>query len=111
MGLYLYFNLGGGHFSEGLKIAGPEALPYSMIAADLNKDGKPEIIVGYVNAPGAVYFNDGSGRKYERVQFGDNRGAIYGLAVADLDGDAFPDIVPARSDAPSFVVFSKPGRK
>ncbi|MGD0044546.1 MAG: hypothetical protein ABSE84_29775 [Isosphaeraceae bacterium] len=24
------------------KIAGPDALPYSMLAADLNKDGKPE---------------------------------------------------------------------
>ena len=78
-----------------------------MLAADLNRDGKPEIIVGYVEAPGAVYFNDGSGRKYQRVTFGDNKGAIYGLAAADLDGDGFPDLVAARSDAPSLLLFSR----
>jgi hypothetical protein len=82
-----------------------------MIAADLNRDGKPEIIVGYVEAPGAIYFNDGTGRKYTRVPFGDNQGAIYGLAVADLDGDGFPDIVAARSDAPSLIFFSRPVKK
>jgi hypothetical protein len=81
-----------------------------MVAADLNRDGKPEIIVGYVQAPGAIYFNDGTGRKYSRVTFGDNKGAIYGLAAADLDGDGYPDIVAARSDAPSLVLFNKPGR-
>jgi hypothetical protein len=64
-----------------------------MLAADLNKRGKPDIIVGYVNAPGAIYFNHGTGRKYSRVPFGDDKGAIYGLAAGDLDGDGFPDIV------------------
>ena len=78
-----------------------------MLAADLNKDGHPEIIVGYVKAPGAVYFNEGSGRSYSRTPFGDSQGAIYGLAVADLDGDGFTDIVAARSDAPSLVLFSR----
>jgi FG-GAP-like repeat len=81
-----------------------------MLAADLNKDGKPEIIVGYVNAPGAIYFNDGTGRKYNRVTFGDGKGAIYGLAAGDLDGDGYPDIVAARSDAPSIVFFNRPVR-
>jgi hypothetical protein len=103
VGLYIYF-----HGGESLKIADRDALPYSMLAADLNKDGKPDIIVGYVNAPGAIYFNDSSGRKYTRVPFGDKKGAIYGIAVADLDGDGWPDIVAARSDAPSMIFFSKP---
>ena len=82
-----------------------------MLAADLNKDGHPDIIVGYVNAPGAIYFNDGTGKKYTRVPFGDKKGATYGIAVGDLDGDGWPDIVAARSDAPSLIFFSKPGQK
>lgn len=102
------FNTGHGNFGPGVKIAGREALPYSMLATDLDKDGKPEIIVGYVNAPGAIYFNEGTGRKYKRVTFGDNKGAIYGLAAGDLDGDGYPHIVAARSDAVSLVFFSRP---
>jgi hypothetical protein len=99
LGLYVY------NFEPGLEIAGREALPYSMLAADLNRDGKPEIILGYVQAPGAVYFNDGTGHKYQRVTFGDSKGAIYGLAADDLDGDGYPDIVAARSGAPSLLLF------
>ncbi|MGO9256799.1 MAG: FG-GAP repeat domain-containing protein [Bryobacteraceae bacterium] len=125
-GLYVYWNAGKSGsgtpgsgtpgsgmpgFGASTKIAGPDALPYSMLAADLNKDGKPEIIVGYVGAPGAVYFNDGSGRHYTRVPFGDSKGAIYGIAAADLDGDGYPDLVAARSDAPSLILFSRPGGK
>jgi hypothetical protein len=79
-----------------------------MLAADLNLDGKPDMIVGYVQAPGAIYFNDGSGRKFTRVPFGDKKGATYGLAAADMDGDGFPDILAARSDAPSLIFFSRP---
>ena len=45
-----------------------------MIAADLNRDHRPEIVVGYVNAPGIVYFNTGTGKKYQPVPFGDGRG-------------------------------------
>ena len=102
-GLYIYFATG-----QSLKIAGSDALPYSMLAADINQDGKPDMIVGYVNAPAAIYFNDGTGKKFNRVQFGNDKGAIYGIAVADLDGDGHPDIVAARSDAPSMIFFSRP---
>lgn len=109
LGLYVYFKPAAGGGGD-LKIAGREALPYSMLAADLNRDGKPEIVVGYVNAPGAVYFNGGTGRKYQRVPFGDSKGAIYGIAAADLDGDGYPDLVAARSDAPSLILFNKPGK-
>jgi len=62
---------------SGIQFQTPKALPYSMIAVDLNRDHRPEIIVGYVDAPGAVYFNDGTGKKYQRVPFGDGKGSIY----------------------------------
>jgi hypothetical protein len=113
-GCFVYLSDGKGGFSSGIEFqarAKGVPLPYSMIAADLNRDGRPEIIVGYVDAPGVVYFNDGTGKKYEPVPFGDGEGAIYGMAVGDLDGDGWPDVVVARSDAPCFVMLNRPARQ
>jgi len=78
-----------------------------MIATDLNRDGRPDILVGYVEAPGVAYFNNGTGQSYRPERFGDGSGAIYGMAAADLNGDGWPDVVVARSDAPSFVMFNR----
>ena len=82
-------------------------MPYSMISVDLNGDGRPDLIVGYVNAPGVIYYNDGTGRNFDARPFGDGKGAIYGMASDDLDGDGRLDLVAARSDAPSFVLFNR----
>jgi len=73
-----------------------------MIAADLNGDGRPDLIVGYVNAPGVIYVSDGTGRNFVAHPFSDGKGAIYGMAAGDLNGDGRVDLVAARSDAPSF---------
>jgi hypothetical protein len=111
LGCFVYLNDGKGNFGGGIRFDAPKAVPYSMIAADLNRDGRSEIIVGYVEAPGVVYFNDGTGKQYHPVPFGDGKGAIYGMAAADLDGDGWPDVAVARSDAPCFVMFNRPPKK
>src|SRR5262249_14776964 len=66
---------------SGIQFQKAEAVPYSMIAADLNHDHRPEIIVGYVDGPGVIYFNDGTGKKYQPTPFGDGKGSIYGMAA------------------------------
>ena len=109
-GCFAYLNDGKGNFGSGIRFDTPKAVPYSMLAADLNRDGWPEIIVGYVEAPGVVYFNDGTGKKFQPVPFGDGKGTIYGMAAADLNGDGWPDVVAARSDAPSFILFNTSSR-
>lgn len=77
---------------------------------DVNGDGLPDIIVGYVELPGSVYFNTGQGRTFHEVPWNDGKGTMYGLAFADFDGDGWPDIVAARSDAPNGIWFNtRPG--
>jgi hypothetical protein len=117
LGCFVYFNDGKGNFGSGIQFQKPDALelagkdeermPYSMTSADLNGDGRPDLIVGYVNAPGVIYYNDGTGRNFDAHPFGDGKGAIYGMASGDLDGDGRLDLVAARSDAPSFILFNR----
>ena len=38
-----HFNDGKGRFGPGAKFQDPQAVPYSMIAADLNRDRRPDI--------------------------------------------------------------------
>jgi hypothetical protein len=93
-------------------LAGRGQVPYSVAIADMNRDGKPDIIVGNVEAVGSVFFNDGTGTNFLEIPWGDGKGAVYGLAIGDLDGDGWPDIAAARSDAPNAVWFStKAGTK
>jgi hypothetical protein len=81
-------------------------MPYSLAVADLNRDGRPDIVVGYVELPGSVYFNGGQGRSFREVSWNDGKGVVYGMAFGDLDRDGWPDIVAARSDAPNGIWFN-----
>jgi hypothetical protein len=107
---FIIFNRGGRHFGEPVRLPGPERTPYCLAIADLNRDKRPDVIVGYVELPGSVYFNTGQGRTFHEVPWNDGKGTVYGLAFADFDGDGWPDIVAARSDAPNGIWFNtKPG--
>lgn len=108
---FILFNRGGRQFAKPVRLPGPERPPYCLAIADLNRDKRPDVIVGYVEQPGSVYFNTGHGTFHE-VPWNDGKGTVYGLAFADFDGDGWPDIVAARSDAPNGIWFSsKPSEK
>lgn len=116
-GCFVYLNDGKGNFGAGVQFQPPDArelagdeeqhMPYSMMAADLNGDGRPDLVVGYVDAPGMIFYNDGTGKKYEPQPFGDGKGTIYGMASGDLSGHGRVDLVAARSDAPSFLLINR----
>ncbi len=73
----------------------------------MNCDGKLDVVVGNVEAPGSVFFTAGPGR-FTEVPWGDGQGAVDGLALGDLGGDGWPDIAAARSEAPNAIWYNGP---
>ncbi|MDH3206651.1 MAG: VCBS repeat-containing protein [Gemmatimonadota bacterium] len=83
------------------------ARPYALMVADVDTDGRTDVVIGYVNARPAVFFNDAPGT-FTVVPFGDAEGSAYGFDVADVDGDGFLDIAMARSGATNMLYFGAP---
>jgi hypothetical protein len=107
---FIIFNRVRRQFAEPVRLPGPERPRYCLAIADVNRDKRPDIIVGYVELPRSIYFNIGHGRTFHEVPWNDGKGTVYGVAFADFDGDGSPDIVAARSDAPNGIWFdTKPG--
>ena len=93
---------------EAPKRLGSEGIaPYAVALADVNEDGRTDVIVGHVNARPVVFFS-GYGRTFAPVEFGDDQGKAYGFAVGDVDEDGFNDIAMARSGAPNVLYFGRP---
>jgi hypothetical protein len=109
-GVSLYFGQKDGGFAAALSVEDRSIVPYALAAADLNRDGFMDVIVGHVEAPSTIYFNDGSGRRFTASRFGDNKGTVYGFAIGDLNEDGLLDIGVARSEAPNVVYFGDPPR-
>lgn len=99
----------------GMTFSAPEPLgargttPYAVKVADLDRNGRMDVIVGFVESRPIVYFNDAPG-KFSAVPFGDAQGTAYGFAVGDLDEDGFLDIAMARSDARNMLYFGAPAK-
>ncbi|HYZ87562.1 MAG TPA: VCBS repeat-containing protein [Bryobacteraceae bacterium] len=73
-GVFVMFNRGGRQFSDPLPLPGPKRAPYALAVADLNRDGRPDIVVGWVEKPGSVYYNLGNGREYHEFVWNDRQG-------------------------------------
>jgi hypothetical protein len=100
------FNRGGRQFGDPVQLPGASRTPYALAVADLNRDKRPDIVVGYVESAGSIYFNTGKSRTFHEVPWNDGSGTVYAMAFADFDRDGWPDIVAARSDAPNGIWFS-----
>ncbi|TVS21217.1 MAG: VCBS repeat-containing protein, partial [Planctomycetaceae bacterium] len=79
--------------------------PVSVTAADLNGDGKPEILTTDFSAGQVSVLTgggDGTFHTHETYQVGAHPHA---LAVADLNGDGIPDLVTANRSGNNVSVF------
>ncbi|MDA1081723.1 MAG: VCBS repeat-containing protein [Gemmatimonadetes bacterium] len=111
-GMFLYAGAGRRTFGSPMALGAGTGAPYSIGVTDLNRDGKPDIVVGRQEAPGSIFFNEGGEQpRFIETRWNDGKGAVYGIVIADLDGDGWPDIAAARSDAPNGIWFNGPAEK
>lgn len=85
--------------------------PWGMTMADVNGDGKPDIVTANTqNDTISVLLNDGAGGYDTYATFA--TGALPGaVAVADVDGDGLPDAVTAnRENGTVSVLFNRGAR-
>jgi hypothetical protein len=104
-GVARYMGRPGQTFAVGVPIAGAERVPYALAVADLEDNGRPDLIVGHIDAPSTVYFAHPSDDQYTAINFGDSKGVVMGFAIGDLDRDGVLDIGVAKSGAPNVVYF------
>lgn len=84
-------------FGEGIRIDDGEMIPYALETADLDANGRNDIIIGYREAPTRIFFNRAD--TLVQMVIGDSLGATYGFGVGDFNHDGVPDIITARSGA------------
>jgi len=102
-GVNVYYGRKDRSFSSGTSLADAKIVPYALAVADVNKDGKMDIIVGHVGAPSTVFYNNG--HHFTPLSFGDSDGTVYGFAIGDFDEDGTLDIAAARSGATDVLYF------
>ncbi|HOY12415.1 MAG TPA: VCBS repeat-containing protein, partial [Saprospiraceae bacterium] len=106
-GILLFYGQKDQIFSAGIYLFESLIVPYALNIADLNNDGRMDIIVGYVFAPSKIFYSEGTDSNFKSISFGDSNGTVYGFDVGDFNEDGIQDIATARSDATNMLHFGK----
>jgi beta-lactamase class A len=105
---HVYVNEGKGRFPTSTRVPfGPAAANIRMsAAADLNGDGRQDLVAIDEKTGVAVYFGESGHRLSAAVPIGLGDKAPYALALGDLDGDGTTDIVVGYIEARPAVFFN-----
>jgi hypothetical protein len=82
--------------------------PPSIIAADLNGDGKRDLAVANEERPVSVLLNRGDGRFQAKLDYRSG-GMPESLVIGDLNGDQRPDLAVASFRGGVVVLINRPG--
>jgi hypothetical protein len=103
-GFRVYLGDGKGLFADsGQRLSPPSGLWSRLVAGDVNRDGRLEVITG-----STIWLNDGQGRFSARSPFFEmsEPGDLAIVSLADLNGDGHLDVFAIRNYAAMRVYFN-----
>ena len=102
----IFWNDGKANFGKPLPFGPAKSSIRAAAAADLNNDGRKDIVAGDEETGLFIFINKGNRQFAEPKAIGKKGVSPYSIGIADMNRDGIPDIVVGNQKAPGTVHFS-----
>jgi hypothetical protein len=100
----IFLGAGNRAFAPGARYSVGKPLPYAIVAADFNRDGRPDLAqADYGSADVSVFTGQGSGA-FPAPTYWPAGASPWQLAVADVNGDGKVDLITGNATGPGLSV-------